>query len=329
MEQLDFSARADVHPDDDASLPFVDQALKTALQSQDSNGKLVPFRVNAVREMARVMHMTPREFNETFRDAKNTVGERFAELWQEYRQYYLQPMAENVAVRARAEGFPTVLAHLQGDFGDKVLSIRAPPAAERGHWSSLDWNAWIVYELFQLTYKFSDGPLYGKDIKADMAYQIVWSLRTNHLYHDKEKKKAPQTPTQKEVGCIVQQSEKHLKGVVTNLFNPGTTPVCAVRRVGGQSCGEAIPAEPAPGAKGRAGGIRLSAAEVTAELEAIAEQVRELERRCRDDAEADANDADDGDDNGVVEADSDGEDDGDDEVHQHVEDYTHSAASRP
>jgi hypothetical protein len=44
-----------------------------------------------------------------------------------------------------------------------------PPPEDRDGWSSLDWNAWIVYELFKMLYQFSQGPLYGQGLSEEMA----------------------------------------------------------------------------------------------------------------------------------------------------------------
>lgn len=184
VDELDLSVYADVQYE---TLSFVDRVMQTALQLTDARGQAIIFKANVVRDMARVMDMTSRQFNDIFRDGKTKVGQRFTEVWQEYRQYHLQIQPSSNEVRALSD-MQKVLNHIMSDFGKYTLLDRVPAASERGHWSPLDWNAWIVHELFKLTYKMREGPLHNRGIKAEMAYQIVWSLRANRLYHDKEKK---------------------------------------------------------------------------------------------------------------------------------------------
>src|ERR1700743_3381562 len=95
--------------------------MRRALQSTNARGNAVDFKVNVVGEMARVMGLTVAEFNDTFRDAKTPLGQRFADVWRTYRERHLQPAARTGTARARSDGLAKVLDHIAGAFGSDVL----------------------------------------------------------------------------------------------------------------------------------------------------------------------------------------------------------------
>jgi hypothetical protein len=142
------------------------------------------FKVYIVSHMARAMGLTEERFNDIFRDAITPLGQHFASVWQAYSEYHLLPaarMGETYKWSTAGE----VLDHIWGTYG-KGVPKDVPAPANRKSWTELDWNAWVVWELFKMRVRSIQGPLRCHRLEDIQTYEIVWALRLNRMYHDKQ-----------------------------------------------------------------------------------------------------------------------------------------------
>lgn len=194
--------------DEEESLTFAERMERVFLEVQNGRGRTVELKATVTTQMAGVMGLTVKEFNRIFRDGETETGESLL----------------------------TVYSHLETGFRN-TCEHRCPRPEKRQHWKSIDWNAWVLDRLVRILWKDPSGPLNEMDMSEEVAYQVVWALRKNRLYHDPDKKatsRAPRTPKEKLLTTVERQERASRKS--TNVLLTSATPLAAVvSRVVGRS----------------------------------------------------------------------------------------------
>jgi hypothetical protein len=196
-------------PDEDADLPFAERVKRVILlQDKNGRGQVVAIRASVNAQLAYIMGIAVRDFNNLFRERNTKLRDGNAKLGRGvryvlnvYHHHHLQPVM--AALRDNtphpwSENFEEVVNYIDTymySLQPHVLNIyrgthyeflgndiSAPNQPQRS--DSLHWNAWVVQKLMAILWEDSEGLLRVEGMSKEAVYQAVWALRINWLYHN-------------------------------------------------------------------------------------------------------------------------------------------------